>query len=256
MKKTRHGRGRALFRGGTMEEKYVRIARFLESCTSLMQCDYRMAGGKIREILRGIAASGELTALFTAVTKGFDYTAARRIYLRPASGGTHGTAYLPVARKDILAFVFCLLVEFDAGTMKLEEFLLRYFYVDGSYTAGFLIFTDRVVKPFRDIVADCFPEIRAGEHGEERGEREHEEGRQEAFAPAAALIEAERGRIAALDLGEEGRAASELIFAGLSQAAAEGDVALFSAVLAGYKYFLRYFGIGEQPALFSFAASL
>ena len=225
-----------------MEEKYERIARFLESCTSLMQCDYRLAGAKITEILQDIASSKELTQLFTAVTKGFNYAAANRDYLRyPASpGATHGAAYLPAERKDVLAFVFCLLVEFDAGTKKLDDFLLRYFYVDGSYTAGFLIFTDRVIKPFRDIVADCFPEL---------------SGAAETHV-AEAPGPAEADPFAPFSVGEEGSAAAQLIFTGLLSAGERRDTAAFTAMLAGYKYLLRFYGINEPTDLFAFAASL
>ena len=235
-----------------MEEKYERIARFLESCTSLMQCDYRLAGAKITEILQDIASSKELTQLFTAVTKGFNYAAANRDYLRyPASpGATHGAAYLPAERKDVLAFVFCLLVEFDAGTKKLDDFLLRY----GSYTAGFLIFTDRVIKPFRDIVADCFPELSGAAEthvAEAPGPAEADP-----FARVPAMIAAERTRFASFSLGEEGSAAAQLIFTGLLSAGERRDTAAFTAMLAGYKYLLRFYGINEPTDLFAFAASL
>ncbi len=234
-----------------MEEKYERISEFLESCNALMECDYRMAGGKIREILQKIARSRELTELFTAVTKGFHYAAARRDYLRyPAAPGTsRGVAYLPAERKDVLAFVFCLMVEFDAGTMELDDFLLRYFYVDGSYTASFLVFTDRVVKPFRDIVADCFPALSKAEpHADAPAE--------DVFACVPQMLSAERSRISVYALGEEGEAAAALLFGGLSSAAEKRDADAFMAVLAGYKYFLRAFSIEESRELFAFAASL
>ena len=73
-------------------------------------------------------------------------------------------AYLPAERQDVLAFVFCLFVEIDAGTMHMNDLLLRYFYVDGSYTASYSVFSGRMIKPFRDIVRECFPEC--GKHGQ------------------------------------------------------------------------------------------
>lgn len=138
----------------------MRIQRFVEACDELIDAKFAVAGEKIKEVLKAIAASEDLQNLFTAVTTRFDYPAAKRAYLKfPAEKGTSpGAAFLPKERSDILAFVFCLLVEFDGGSMQLNDFLLRYFYEDGSYTASFTQFVSRMIKPFRDIICDCFPD--------------------------------------------------------------------------------------------------
>ena len=142
-----------------MEEKLEKIQKFLSVCDELVDGTFHIADAKISELLRALAASRELTNLFTAVTDGFDYPAAKRAYLKfpTAAGSTRGVAYLPSARNEILAFVFCLMVEIDAGDIRLNDFLLRYFYIDGSYTASYSLFADRMLRPFRDIVRDCYP---------------------------------------------------------------------------------------------------
>ncbi len=216
-----------------MEARIAQIGRFIDTCTEIIEGKYTAADEKISEALAAIAASRDLTQLFTAVTQDFDYPAAKLRYLRPAVRGARGAAYLPADRSELLAYVFCLFAEIDAGTILLNDFLLRYFYVDGSYTAGFTLFAERVVRPFRDIVRDCFPAVCSGSAEDRRRAQEA------CIGQIAALLPAERERLALLPLKEEERAAAELIGAGLAGAAAKKDAVELSALLAGYRYFLR-----------------
>ena len=236
-------------------DKVEKIGQFLSICDELVAGSYITAEGKISEALREIAGCRELTNLFTAVTDGFDYPAAKRAYLRPRTGtGTAGRvgAYLPAERQDILAFVFCLFVEIDAGTMRMNDLLLRYFYVDGSYTASYSVFAGRMIKPFRDIVRECFPEC--GKRGQIAVQRKR---REEALAQFAALLPAEQMRVMGRDLLEEERVAGEEIFSGLSAATSRRDIAEIRALLAGYRYFLRYINAEsrESEELFAVARS-
>ncbi len=220
-----------------MEEEYRRIQRFLAACDDLVEGKFIHAEGKMTEALKAIAASGELTELFAAVTSRFDYPAAKRAYLKfPAEkGSAHGAAFLPAERTEILAFVFCLLVEFDAGTMQFNDFLLRYFYEDGSYTASYALFVGRMIRPFRQIVRDCYPDaVRAS------AERETQEA-DDPFAALAEAVAAERTRIASA-LSETDKKTGELILSALATAAEKKDGEDVCALLAGYGCFLRCAG--------------
>lgn len=139
-----------------MEGNYEKIRRFLDACDGLVAGTYREAEVGISQVLRCLAESDDLKGLFNAVTEEFDYVQSRGFYLRDSANG-RGTAYLPSGRVDALAFVFCLLAEIDSGVVRFGDFLLRYFYVDGSYTASYALFADRIIRPFRDIVRESFP---------------------------------------------------------------------------------------------------
>ncbi|MBR7186402.1 MAG: hypothetical protein IKD43_02815 [Clostridia bacterium] len=223
-----------------MKERYKRIERFLNACTQLAEGKYNAADSTISEMLAAIAESRDLTGLFTAVTYGFDYAKAKQRYLRfPAEkGAAHGTAYLPSERDEVLAFVFCVLVELDGGAMRLGDFLLRYFYVDGSYTASYIAFADRMVRPFMNIVRDCFPKVSRNVAG-------GVQSREEIFSKLAVCVASEQARLATFALREEEEAAATILLTELSFAAKRQDVAETSALLTGYKYFLRYFA-GES----------
>jgi len=238
-----------------MEDKYSRIEKFFAACDELVNGSYSLAPSRIAGVLRTIAASGELTDFFTAATDGFDYGAAKRSYLRyPAErGSAHGIAYLPHERKEILAFVFCVLVELDAGVMKLNDFLLRYFYKDGSFTASYEIFAERMVRPFRDIVRDCFPDS-----GRKTYLDRVEKKQNQIMEELSKACTEERARISAVALREEEEEAAERIFPELLAAIGRKDAEEIVAVLAGYRYFLRYINeeSEESDKIFALAGEL
>ncbi len=235
-----------------MEDRFSKIQRFFGACDDLIGGTYVAADTKIAEILKAISGSRELTDLFSAATEGFDYPKSKQAYLRyPAQrGATHGIAFLPSDRKEILAFVFCVLVELDADVMRLGDFLLRFFYEDGSYTASFAVFAERMIRPFRDIVRDCFPD-----YGK-KGQLDRISQREDAVLSALAeRVTLERNRIANISLLGEERAASEVIFNELSAAVGRKDSQEICAILAGYRYFLRYINAEDALSAELFALS-
>lgn len=235
-----------------MQENYQSVRRFLDTLTELIGAKYSAAAGLIRKALMQLAESKELKEAMKAVTRDFDYPAALSRYLKyPASkGARYGAAYLPTERKTVVAFVFCLLMDFDAGRIRLDDFLLDYFYVDGSYTAAFQKFADRMLRPFRDILADAFPTREETAAADNAGE--------EAFGSFFDMLNAERERIGAFSLREEELRAADVLFEGFHAAAGRRDSAALRALAEGYRYFLRYFG-GEDAsseAFFKLIASL
>ncbi len=220
-----------------MEERYVKIERFLTVCNELIGGKFILADTKIGELLKIVASSNELTDLFSAVTERFDYVEAKNAYLRfPAyKGSAHGAAYLPAERGDLLAFVFCLLVDFDSGTMRLNDFLLRYFYEDGSYTASYAIFVDRMIRPFRDIVSGCFPQL-----GSKTRQIQEELQKENTILEALSQrVSVERARISELALSQDDSVAADAMLSAIIVVIGRADLDEIRALLCGYSYFLR-----------------
>lgn len=215
------------------------LNRFFQACDKLMNEKYMVADSRIEEILRSIAESRALTDLFSAVTERFDYPSAKKIYLKfPASNASfHGRAYLPEDRGEVLAFIFCLLVDIDAGRIKFDDFLLRYFYEDGSYTASFALFSERMLRPFRDIVKECFPEAARCASEEPVAQKVPEQNA--ALEVFTALAIEERTRLKSVSLSVDDAAAGDSILSEIIQAAGKVNIAEIKALLAGYRYFLR-----------------
>ena len=235
-----------------MEDTYEKLRRFFNACDELVEGNYMNAEWKISEVLKAIAGSHNLTQIFSHVTSDFDYIAAKRKYLRaPSNGGARGEAFLPTARNEILAFVFCLFVEFDGGSMNFGDFLLRYFYEDGSYTASYAHFAGRVIRPFRDIVRDCFPEYsKMGELRSESMMRRQDNALGEISERAAV----ERSRMASV-LEEGDRRAAEIILGEVFSAIGRRDATAVKALLMGYRYLLKSAGESGEACRALFAAA-
>ena len=214
------------------------LNRFFRACEELMNERYIMADARIEEILRSIAESRALTDLFSALTERFDYPSAKKTYLRfPASNGSaHGKVFLPKDRGEVLAFIFCLLVDIDAGRIKFDDFLLRYFYEDGSYTASFALFVDRMIRPFRDIVRESFPDV-TGEDREKAAKRRNQ--RVVSLDKFASLADGERSRLKTVSLSSVDSLAGDMLLSEIIKAAERNDASLVKALVAGYRYFLH-----------------
>lgn len=227
-----------------MQVNEQNVMRFLDTLDELIGGKYSAAAGLIRKALIQLSESKDLKEAMKAVTRDFDYPSARGRYLKypAARGARYGAAYLPAERKDVVAFVFCLLMDLDAGRIDMDDFLLRYFYVDGSYTASYQKFAERMIKPFREILSDAFPC---------RGETARENEDEERFGRLFEQLSAERERLKGFSLREEERAAADVLFEGFNGAAGRRDSAALRAIAEGYRYFLRYFG-GEDEASASF----
>ena len=219
-----------------MEEKNTALKRFFAACDDLIEGKHILADKKIEEMLRAVATSDELMGLFSAVTEKFDYQAAKRAYLRTPeqNRSIRGGVYLPTDKTELLAFVFCLLVEFDSGSLKLNDFLLRYFYEDGSLTASYELFVAKMIRPFRDIIRSCYPDAVKSETTNSR--RRKEDGILEKLSYRVA---AENARLSQLTLNQEDAIAGAIILAELAAAVNRRDVSEIKALLCGYLYYLQ-----------------
>lgn len=237
-----------------MEDNYGQLQRFFTACDELMRGSYLQAEPRIAEVLRSIAACPALYELFKAVSDGYDYPAAKSAYLRAPKTGGGIVALLPSERSEILAYVFCLLVELDSGAMRVNDLLLRYFNTDGSYTGSYAVFTERVIRPFRDIVRNCFP--RASQGGGEAAVRRKK--REDTFGELCERLASERARVASLSLPAEDLAGGDALLAAAGAAASRQDGNELSVLLKGYRYFLLYTRAesASSAELFRLAAAL
>ncbi len=127
---------------------------FTNKADELIESKYILADIKIVGVLKAIAGSETLIALFKNCLDGFDYYEAKKKYLAPnrLMGGDKGEFVLPPNSRELLAFIFNLLVEIDNKTIALGDFVNKYFYVDGSFSSGYEAFVNAMIKPFRNSV--------------------------------------------------------------------------------------------------------
>ena len=127
---------------------------FLDASEDLITSKYILADIKIVNLLKSIASSDSLLALFKNCLEGFDYDLASKKYLikNKYFSDDKGEFILPQSARELLAFVFCILMDIDAKRIIFGEFLNKYFYEDGSYSASFSAFTNAMIRPFANTV--------------------------------------------------------------------------------------------------------
>ncbi len=127
---------------------------FIEKADDFTNSKYILADIKIVGLLKAIAISDTLLALFKNCLTDFDYLSAQKKYLVKSQylGSNKGEFILPPNSRELLAFVFNLLMDIDAKNIDLADFLNKYFYVDGSYSSAYEAFINGMIKPFRNSV--------------------------------------------------------------------------------------------------------
>ena len=220
-----------------METDRKQIDLFLQKCDELMQAGFVLADTKIGELLKSIAASDLLYAFFRDVTQKFDYPGAKRRCMNYAPQGTHGRRRLlfPGDAEERLAFVFCLLVDFDAGRIDLGAFLQEYFYEDGSVYGSFYAFSNQVIKPFKSAVRTMFRGGKPAQAAEGHGR-----------AQLRRLVAAERDEVYRSKLSDDKKVDALVILNALSAQAERGDAKLIAALICGYRWFAA--GAGWKSA--------
>ena len=160
--------------------KQDELIAFLEAGEDLINGKYILADIKIVNLLKSIASSETLVALFKSSLLRFDYDEAKSKYLvqNKYFSGDRGEYLLPTSAKDILAFTFTILMDADAKRINLGEFINRYFYEDGSYSAGYALFTTQMIRPFVNTVKKLMVSVIEGQIEDPLKAIEREEERQ------------------------------------------------------------------------------
>lgn len=133
---------------------------FSERMTELEKGKFILSESKIRGVLKCIAATPELLGLIKECLTGFDFDAELKAAKQPVVQEYSNRYSLrpPADKKKFIAFVFCLLAEFDDGKRDLNKFLQEYFYEDGSVFEAYKKFIFTLIKPFRKTVESLFKE--------------------------------------------------------------------------------------------------
>lgn len=120
----------------------------------LIGSKYIIADVKIANLLKVIASSDILLALFKNCLTDFDYQSAKKSYLVKSQflSDDKGEFVMPPNSRELLAFVFSLLVDIDAKRIIFSDFLNKYFFVYGSLTSSYSAFINAVIKPFKNSV--------------------------------------------------------------------------------------------------------
>lgn len=242
-----------------METTKTQLTDFLNKCEEVRNCKFIMATTKIKDLLKSIVNSADLFELFNTVAANFDYVAAKQKCFVEADGAYGNSKLeLPDTIGDRLAFIFCLLVEFDRNDINFNAFLQKYYPKDGSYYASYHLFCDEVIGSLEVIVCDIYSaELSEGENDnalpapEKHAQlppAEFTGAHVQSPAPKTAarintvcmFIEGEKESIADSDLGAEEKEAARTILESLTAAVRKSDAQAVKALTCGYNYLVLY----------------
>ncbi len=137
-----------------IENKKMELKTFVSYMEELINTNYVFAETKMINVLKSIASSPTLMAIFKSCLDGYNYARAKEKYLIENSidGENRGRFILPETSQEILAFTFNLLMEFDSKRLHMGKFLNKYFYQSGSLYESYTSFSGIVLKPFEKAV--------------------------------------------------------------------------------------------------------
>ncbi len=200
-----------------------------------------MATTKIKDLLKCIVNCSELYSLFETVTKDFNYLQAKSNCLVSVGDGafTQSKVILPDTVGQRLAFIFCLLVEFDKGSIGFNNFLMTYYPEDGSYYASYQAFCDTVIKGLRDAVAQAFEEELSCPDGAD-GQAAPNSVKAELISVINLAVMEEKQFILSSTVPEEDKEGGLNILEQIVVAVREENLPALEALICGYNYFVLY----------------
>ena len=226
-----------------MVDTKEQVVTFLSKCEELKKCKFIMATTKIKDVLKCIVNCPELYRLFEAVTKNFDYREVKKACLVTTNDGIFERSYvvLPQTVGQRLAFIFCLLVEFDRGTVNFNDFLEKYYPEDGSFVASYHGFCDTVIKGLQDAVVQVFKDELAASAQEDMSEADNANAqRAELISILSLAITEEIEFIEKSNVPEEDKEGGIKILLQLDGAIKACKEDLVDALICGYNYFVMY----------------
>ena len=126
-------------------EEIQKQNEFLTSCDEMIAGKFILSDTKVAKILKCIATNQHLYHLFEKCLIGFDFqTQLEKSAKQPFQ--------MPETTEEILAFVFCFLLEVDNKHISLQNFVNQYFYSKEGYNSSYHNFALTMLKPFKEGV--------------------------------------------------------------------------------------------------------
>lgn len=218
------------------------ILLFLTKCDELKSCKFIMATTKIKDVLKCIVNCPDLYGLFDAVTKEFNYPLMKQKCLVSSDDGYVIKSYVALPRQlhERLAFIFCLLVEFDRDNINFNDFLARYFTEDGSYSASYRSFCNGIIKPLEEAVLQAFEGKVQLPSKDVNLTLKKNSMKSQLLSVLNLAIGEEIRHIESCNLAEEDVAGGKKILSELLNAIKEEKSGYIDAIMCGYNYFVLY----------------
>lgn len=221
-----------------MESAKDQVLTFLEKCEELKKCKFIMATTKIKDLLKCIVNSPELYSLFDSVTKDFDYLSVKSQCLVTVSDGVYrrNSVMLPQTVGQRLAFIFCLLVDFDRDNINFNDFLRLYFPVDGSYFESYQLFCRTIIDSLEEMIRQVFSDSLESE----RVQQPVTSQKTELISQISVAVRDEMRFVSESVIPDEEKESGYKMLTELLNAVNSGNANLIEALICGYNYYLLF----------------
>lgn len=131
---------------------------FIEKCNILTSSKLILADKKISNLLKTMAASKDFCKMLEFCLKDYNYKI-EFLKSKCPDNEKKGKFKLNLPQgKDLIAYVFCLLCEFENKERDLTEFLREFYDYEDLFADGFNNFCRKVILPFKETVAEMCSE--------------------------------------------------------------------------------------------------
>ncbi len=130
------------------------VQTFLNCCDEVASCKFLVAEHKIQKLLGVLASTSEVVELVADCMEQFNRDREfMRAFVQDEKGQFH--CYMPEEEYKIIAMVFCILADIDAGKLDFGDFVKRFFSDDAELTP-FENFVDKMIMPFKNLINEAF----------------------------------------------------------------------------------------------------
>lgn len=127
---------------------------FMEKCDTLCKSKLILADKKISNLLKSIAASEDLCIFFKQCLEDFNYKIEFLKAKQPQAEKKDKFILKMPEGKTLIAFVFCLLCEFENKEKDLTDFLIEFYDYNELFCDGYENFCNKVITPFKEAVSE------------------------------------------------------------------------------------------------------
>lgn len=135
-------------------EELKKIGQFMSCCEDMINGKFILADTKIKKILNMVAESEELYRYISECLMDYDFS--REYFHASVRNNINGGVFqVPSEQSKLVAFVFCFLVECDAGRIDFFTFINENFKNENK-NESYKAFAKQLLVPFKEIIASRF----------------------------------------------------------------------------------------------------